>query len=195
MGVKVCTIQGCEKKYYAKSLRSIHYQRNRIHGDPLKVMVRMDGRWKQQLYHKYINMIRRCYNPNDADYTDYGGRGIEVDKEWRDEVNGIWRYIEYINKLDKPSELHKYIDRIDNDGNYEPGNLRWATLSEQNRNRRPFKNKTGYPGVVKMHNRYHAKIWCNGKQQTISICNTAREAGTYYFIAKQIRDQTYLRVR
>jgi hypothetical protein len=76
-------------------------------------------------------MKQRCRNPNNPAYPSYGGRGITVCERWNSFENF------YADMGPRPSPQHS-IDRWpNNDGNYEPGNCRWATKSEQNENRRP----------------------------------------------------------
>ena len=97
---------------------------------------------KHPLYKTWYNMVRRCYDKTRKEYKNYGGRGITVCERWRESPENFINDIE-----DKPSPQHS-IDRIDNDGNYEPSNCRWATSVEQCVNRRIFKNnKSGYRGV------------------------------------------------
>lgn len=81
-------------------------------------------------YTAWAGMLQRCRNPKNAAYPDYGGRGITVCDAWRDSFEAF-----YADLGPRPSARHS-IDRIDNDGNYEPGNCRWATAKEQNRNTR-----------------------------------------------------------
>lgn len=81
-------------------------------------------------YRAWGNMRRRCYGVNGPRYKDWGGRGVQVCDRWRRS------YSEFLKDMGRaPSKDHS-LDRIDPDGNYEPGNCRWATRSEQQRNRR-----------------------------------------------------------
>jgi len=77
----------------------------------------------------YHAMIDRCYNPNATSHSHYGGRGITVCQRWRESFQA------FLNDMGaRPSSGHS-IDRINNDGNYEPNNCRWATHTEQQRNK------------------------------------------------------------
>lgn len=83
-------------------------------------------------YKIWVGMIRRCTDPANDSYEDYGGRGIRVADEWIGE-GGFARFFAHIGA--RPTGRHS-VDRIDNDGHYEPGNVRWALPIEQVRNRR-----------------------------------------------------------
>lgn len=81
-------------------------------------------------------MKQRCSSPRCKSYHNYGGRGITVCDRWPIGENGMTGFECFVQDMGpKPSPEHS-IDRIDNDGNYEPRNCRWATSSEQKRNQR-----------------------------------------------------------
>lgn len=79
-------------------------------------------------YYSWLAMKSRCGNPKTDKYHYYGGRGISVCERWR---NDFTAFLADMGR--KPSSRHS-IDRINNDGNYEPGNCRWATTGEQKLN-------------------------------------------------------------
>lgn len=85
------------------------------------------------LYGIWKSMIRRCTIPQCNNYPDYGGRGISVCSEWFMDIHA---FISYVSSLSFFGMSGRTLDRINNDGNYEPGNVRWATAKEQARNTR-----------------------------------------------------------
>lgn len=81
-------------------------------------------------------MIQRCTNPRSVGFADYGGRGIAVHPDWMDKERGAERFHDFVlTHLGERPEGYS-IDRIDCDGNYEPGNVRWASRRTQLRNQR-----------------------------------------------------------
>lgn len=104
-------------------------------------MARSHGLSYHPLFGGWGQMMRRCYNSEHKQFHDYGGRGLTVCAEWHDPA----AFIEYVEVVlgPRPTETHT-IDRVDNERGYEPGNLRWATRSEQNSNQRT-RVQAGYP--------------------------------------------------
>ncbi len=98
----------------------------------------------EKLYKVWNTMRRRCYVPTDKKYKSYGARGIIVCDEW---LNDYMVFREWAMSNGYKENLS--LDRIDNDGNYEPNNCRWTTRSVQQRNRRNCKQIT-----------YHGKTQC-----------------------------------
>jgi hypothetical protein len=89
-------------------------------------------------YRIWIGMLTRCDRPTARGYRYYGGRGITVCDRWRG-PDGFARFLADMGE--RPEGMT--IDRVDNDGHYEPGNCRWATQAEQNRNARTGRARNG----------------------------------------------------
>lgn len=106
-------------------------------------------------YSVWQAMRKRCRNPNDAEYANYGGRGVIVEDRWNDSFQHF-----YEDLGPRPSPQHS-IERADPNGNYGPANCRWATPVEQSRNRR----------VSRM-------VTCEGR--TINMADLAEVAGVNY---------------
>lgn len=92
------------------------------------------GLGKPKTYSHWYNIKSRCYNKNHPRYADWGGRGIKVCNEWKNDFKVFHTYV--INLPHYDEDGYTSIDRIDNNGNYEPGNIRWATPTIQNNNKR-----------------------------------------------------------
>ena len=121
-------------------------------------------------------MKGRCCNPNDPAYKNYGRRGIKVCNEWKNDFNA---YCIYIMSLPNALMLGLLIDRIDNDGNYEPGNIRWVNDHFSTINRGiNSNNKTGYKGVIfnKVYKKYMAYIRVNNEQIYLGIYSNIKDA-------------------
>lgn len=159
---KVCSVEGCERRYHAKNYCKIHYERflrtgSALTGTPIQFR---HGLTKHHLYHIWESMRQRCNNPANPAYKDYGGRGIKVCERW----SNVALFIADMGE--RPSPQHT-IDRIDNDGDYEPSNCRWASRREQANNRRARKRDvSGDTGVywVETNKKWRAVIVINYKQ-------------------------------
>lgn len=90
------------------------------------------------------NAVLRCVGKEHRRYDDWGGRGITVHSPW---IADRFLFVEYLATLDGFDDPMLVLDRVDNDGNYEPGNLRFATRSESQRNRRTM--TTGHPYYIR----------------------------------------------
>lgn len=111
---------GCLKAELVRGLGA----RNRTHG--------VTG---TSIYLAWKSMITRCYYQKYSGYKNYGGRGITVCDRWR---TSFENFLADVGQ--KPTAQHS-LDRINNDGHYEPSNVRWATRTEQNRNTRRNKGE------------------------------------------------------
>lgn len=92
----------------------------------------------------WYKMVKRCYQISNSDYANYGGRGIGVYVAWKNSLDVFYNYCKTLDNAFKPGFT---IDRIDNNGNYEPGNIRFASHKVQCNNKRSnrsytYKNKT-----------------------------------------------------
>jgi hypothetical protein len=133
------------------------------------------GWFGTKLYQTWANMKRRCFNKNDKNFSRWGGRGITVCDEWMEFV--LFKDWALSNGYDESLS----IDRIDNNGNYEPSNCRWTTRAVQSRNQnKPSNNTTGFKGVHRSRDKFRARIRHNEKYVNIGTFKTAEEASIAY---------------
>lgn len=114
-GVSSC---GC---LFRESHRKVITQRNITHGQK-----------SHPLYNIWQGMLHRCQNPNNAGFLNYGGRGIKVCEDWQNLPN----FISWVENNLGPRPPQYSLDRINNNGDYRPGNVRWADAKTQAANKR-----------------------------------------------------------
>lgn len=143
--------------------------------DSLKIAATTHGLRDNKLYGTWLNMKARCYNSRRQDYVLYGGRGIGICESWRDDFKN---FHDYVTKLPHFGENGRTLDRIDNDGNYEPGNVRWATGHTQSTNRRLIKlSSSGYRGVYRTRNgTWMCSLTCNGERIYLGTFDNKKDA-------------------
>ena len=130
------------------------------------------GLKKHRLYNTWKNIQKRVFDKKNSHYMYYGGRGITVCERWLKIEN-------FIEDMYPSYEEGLSIDRIDVNGNYEPSNCRWATMSMQTINRNNFSNSISkYRGVTfnKSNNMWQSRIQINKKRVSMGYFKTEEEA-------------------
>ena len=132
------------------------------------------GLSSNKFYKTWHGMLRRCNNPKNKDYKDYGGRGISVCEEWLDVRN----FVDWAEKT-YPNIEGYTLDRINNDKGYSPENCTWSDKTTQAINQRIMKNnKSGYVGIYyyKSNKKWGANIRINKILKQIGSFKTKEEA-------------------
>lgn len=130
-------------------------------------------------YARWFGMLSRCSDPENLNYSKYGGRGIAVHADWHD----LGNFVSWVREnLGDCPEGHT-LDRIDVDGDYEPGNVRWASRSMQAHNRRKLKGCTSQFMGVSWHVRtetWRARMKLHGREIHLGHYATEEDAARAY---------------
>ena len=149
-----------------ENFNSIKY--NKINGEPA---------YKTRIYKIWQKIKSRCKNKNNDKYCYYGMRGINICNEWEKDFISFYDWA-----MDNGYKEKLTIDRIDNDGNYEPNNCRWVAREIQSRNQRVIRknNTTGYKGVSTHQNGYIVQITVSNKNIYIGYFKNAKDGAIAY---------------
>lgn len=130
-----------------------------------------------ELYSTWCNMKSRCLNPKFHKYKIYGARGIKIYEPWIKDFVAFKDYVSVLVGYTERKELNLTLDRIDNNGNYEPNNLRWVTKADQILNSSVSLAKD-YPNTAYRKDRdfYQYQIYRNGKKYQKNGFKTAKAA-------------------
>jgi hypothetical protein len=179
--MKYCTVKGCKNKPQRRGMCAKHHTKayyayldgnndprfsNYTGNSPIPNMNGLGSTW--------IGMVSRCYKPTNPGYKYYGGRGIKICDAWLSDPSLFYDEIG-----PRPSDDYS-VDRINNDGDYEPGNVRWATKMEQSCNRR-IKNPNGHPGIGRIVRKcgkikWRVELYSNHRNNHIGYFDSLDEA-------------------
>jgi len=167
----ICSEADCDTKSRARGLCRRHYttwwNHNRRKYTP-------NGNKVDGTKRTYYQMLKRCNDPKNHAYKDYGGRGIKVCERWLGEKG----YDNFLSDMgQRPDKLT--LDRIDNNESYSSDNCRWVSMGIQAINKRVYKtNKSGVSGVVwhKQSNKWRAKIMLSGTTHSLGLHTDINDA-------------------
>ncbi len=146
--MRICKVEGCERKHHAKNYCRIHYRRFKTYGDPIHMELERHGMLNTSEYITWSGMKSRCYNRNHNYYQHYGGRGITVCDRWR---NSFLSFYEDMGPKPFPEAQ---LNRIDNDLGYFKENCNWVTPAKNSQNR--SSTKLTLQKAEEIKNRYRA---------------------------------------
>jgi hypothetical protein len=172
-----CVIQDCNRVAHANGFCKTHDRRVKLNGiESVDIGRKLKDNVVKPKTGSYSAMISRCYNKNHNSYKNYGAKGIIVCDRWLG-YSGHDNFIEDMG--DRPSVNHS-LDIIDNNGNYEPNNCRWATKLEQQAKRSNSNKNVGVYELKPIKGRksklpFKASLFVNGKRYE-KLCSTIEEA-------------------
>lgn len=181
LGIYKCGFCGNEFK---AQINNIKYGTTKSCGCYKKQLLKEDGRSRKHkivnigLYTVWGSIKGRTLNPKHKKFNYYGGRGISICESWKNDFMSFHDWA-----MENGYEEHLTIDRIDNNGSYEPDNCRWTTQTIQCRNQRVRKNNTsGYKGCsfVRGLKKYRAYIKVDVKQKHLGLYPTAEDGAVAY---------------
>jgi hypothetical protein len=176
--MRSCSVEGCTNKWAAREYCENHYRKFLHNGDiPVIKHDEKHGLCDHYLYKIWSNIKDRCSNPKNNKYHIYGGKGVSIFEPWSTSFLTFYTYI--IETLgERPSGAS--LDRINGAGNYEPGNVRWATITQQNINKTHRPQSSGARGVEYRNGRYMAYIKTYKIKKHLGCFDTLEEASAVY---------------
>lgn len=138
-----CLAGNCNRPIAKRGYCEQHYRRLIKYGDPNATPIRLGfSKIYPEEHRCFKHMKSRCYNANNKRYAEYGGRGIKVCSRWMEPRTGFYNFLNDLGpkpsyeKTESGKRPRLSLDRIDVDGDYEPGNCRWTSWSVQRKNQR-----------------------------------------------------------